>query len=332
MMIRPILTVGAIALALIGLNGCGKEAVNQQAGGLTAANKTTAGGRTTSARTAVAASFDSSGGLAATVAAVASYHNSGMSYVYNSLQSSWPSTKITSTTVAQQFINTFVSTSQNYVNVTLGIVGTPPFTFNIFGPNYKHFDYTTTTIPSYIQSQTGTALSFAVSNGLNSLQSIIVNNNDPVSISSQCRSLVNTVLPTLSTTTDSILFLGATDVAIQSASYWYTSSNVSMWQAYAIRITGPSPALAMQFANDPEGPGPSNGDIVKGAILADLVGAARGVVTGALAGGAGGTIAIPGVGTVTGAAAGGLWGMASGAVTASVSTGVLGAFAKWVGW
>jgi hypothetical protein len=322
MKIKLILTGLAIA-AIIGSNGCGK-----QANDLNHANETASGSH---AANAVVIPFSNAGGLGGIIAAAASYHNPGMNFVYNNLQSSWGTTDITSTLVAQQFKGTMVSIAKNYVNVTFGLSTGSPYNFDIFGPNFKFFNYTTNSIPSYIQTQTGIGLSFAVSTGLNSLESIIEQNNDAASISSQCNTLVSSILPTLSSTSDTILFLGCVDIAINSASYWYTSSNLSMWQAYSISITGPSPALATTFGHDPENPH-GNGAVIKEAIFSDVVGAGIGAVRGAVVGGAGGTLVVPGVGTVTGAAAGGLWGMVSGAVVGSVGDGVKAAIRKWLDW
>jgi hypothetical protein len=322
MKIKLILAGLAIA-ALIGSNGCGKAYLDKPSNG-TNDDQTASGSH---ASNAVVVPFSNTSGRPGLIAAAAGYHNPGMNYVYNSLQSSWGTTDITSTQVANQFVNTVVSTTQGYFNVTFGLTN---YNINIFGSNYKLFNAATNSIPSYIQTQTGVGLSFAVSTGLNSLETIIEQNNDPTSISSACNSLVSTILPTLNTTSDTILFLGAVDVAINSASYWYSSSNLSMWQAYSVNITGPSP-FATTFGHDPEN-GHGNGAVIKEAIFSDVVGAGIGAVRGALVGGAGGTVVVPGVGTLTGAAAGGLWGMASGAVMASVGDGVKAAVRKWLNW
>ena len=174
-----------------------------------------------------------------------------------------------------------------------------------------------TSLSAHCYQATGEVSSYALDNALSQLESLFKDDNT----SQQYYlydNLVASVVPTLTTDNDKMIFIGAASVAEYSSQYWSTSSNLSQWNALSEAITGVPNTIQTNSMKD--------------VIYSDIAGSVIGGVLGAKIGLAGGTVAIPGIGTAVGGATGVLVGLIGGAITGSASAGIHEAIKWLIGW
>lgn len=263
--------------------------------------------------------------LLSQVRTVAAMHDPGLAQALSSLKSQMPVLNITTQTQAQGVVNLVNQSMSNYTTTKFGYTNrqTYPYGNLEFPFTLYKYNVTTPSLGDIVETKSGVTLNPNLKIALNEVQSLVSGYSDTGSMRTMANYLLAARLPGLTSQTDKIALMAAVEVGFQSLIYW--NQNFSTWQAY---VGGSQSLVTMNsFSVSSEDPGYSS--IAKDMVYSDVIGAAKGAVTGGLIGAAGGSMVVPGIGTVAGGAGCAMVGMGVGSLTASVEAGLTGCLRKW---